>query len=512
VKKREMASAGATQRQARRLLPVILVLLAAFALRMIRLQERDLWYDEAFAVLYSSLSPERILRGTVTAVEGAGAADVHPVLYYFLLHGWIALTGASVMSVRYLSVILGLLTVAALWRVAVFCFGRRVGLAVGLLASGSPFHVAYSQEARMYALLGLAAVAAVWGLFQALRQGSWRWWAMYVVGAALMLYAHNLGVFHLAALHILALIHRPYRGGLRGLLLADAAVLALFAPWLVAVLPGQVGFVGRGYWLSAPGAEELVRAVMLPVLTFYEPAAPWLSGLGLFTGLLVLSILVQQSVRKRGRPVLFLILAWAPVLLLYLVSLWRPVYLERVLLPSCLFYLAGVGWLLVGSPVPDPVSALLAVLLLVSSVGSLIGHYGYEGFPRPPFADVASYLEANAGPDDAVVHTNKLTYFPLRLYAPDLPAVFLADSPGSPQDTLAYPTQEALGIFATETITEAAGGADRVWLVYFQREVEEAGAAGREHGPLLWIQERYCELSQTRFVDLNVALYQKDGG
>jgi hypothetical protein len=56
-----------------------------------------------------------------------------------------------------------------------------------------------------------------------------------------------------------------------------------------------------------------------------------------------------------------------------------------------------------------------------------------------------------------VVHTNKLTYLPMRYYAPDLPGVFLADPPGSPQDTLARPTQEALGFFATPTITEAVG-------------------------------------------------------
>ena len=100
---------------------------------------------------------------------------------------------------------------------------------------------------------------------------------------------------------------------------------------------------------------------------------------------------------------------------------------------------------------------VVAVLLAASTVGSLGVHYTYTGFPRPPFQEAAAYLQPRVEPTDVVVHTNKLSYFPTRYYAPDLPGVFLADPPGSPQDTLARPTQEALDFFATSTITEAVG-------------------------------------------------------
>lgn len=56
---------------------------------------------------------------------------------------------------------------------------------VGLLAAVNPFHVAYSQEARMYALLGLAAVTAAYGLLRALQEGRRRWWVLYAVAARL---------------------------------------------------------------------------------------------------------------------------------------------------------------------------------------------------------------------------------------------------------------------------------------------------------------------------------------
>jgi hypothetical protein len=98
----------------------------------------------------------------------------------------------------------------------------------------------------------------------------------------------------------------------------------------------------------------------------------------------------------------------------------------------------------------------------------------------------------------------------MHLYAPDLSGVFLADPPGSPQDTLAYPTQEALGIFATSTITEAVGQAQRVWIVYFSREVEEVQAMGVGHPALNWLERRFALVEQQCFGDLVVALYRRE--
>jgi hypothetical protein len=180
-------------------------------------------------------------------------------------------------------------------------------------------------------------------------------------------------------------------------------------------------------------------------------------------------------------------------------------------LPSALLYLVAVGWLLVRGGLPRPLYLGLAALLLLTAVGSLGVHYTYARFPRPPFQEVTAHLQSHVETADAVVHTNKLTYFPVHVYAPDLPGVFLADPPGSPQDTLAYPTQEALGIFATSTITEAVGEARRVWLVYFDREVEEVRAMGVEHPALGWLQVRFVEVERERFNDLVVALYRREG-
>ena len=283
--------------------------------------------------------------------------------------------------------------------------------------------------------------------------------------------------------------------------------LVLFAPWLIGVLPGQLGFIGRAYWLEPPGANEAARTLMLPVFTFYETPALWSLWLGLFVGLVLLALLIVRTWRTRSRSGWFLLLCWVPIVVLFAVAQWRPVYLERALLPSALFYLVAVGWLLARGGLPRLLNAGLVVLLVVTVIGSLVGHYTYARFPRPPFREAVAYLQERVEPDDALVHTNKLTFFPMHVYAPDLVGEFLADRPGSPEDTLALPTHEALGIFATLTMTEAVGTAERVWLVYFTEEMEQRG---EDHPALTWLEGRFVELEQERFNDLVVALYRRE--
>lgn len=505
-----------------------LVTWLSFLLRMIRVKSRPLWYDEAFAILYGRLSYGRMIYGTTTATDAAGAADVHPLLYYFSLHGWVKVFGPSPLAARFFSVVLGMITIALLWRMAAFFFGRRTGQSVGLLGALSPFHVAYSQEARMYALLALSTTLTAWGFLRALegRAGGRRgrttslpgaslarrgkWWGLYALGAALTLHAHNLGAVHLLALHALFVTRRRWWRNLRSLLLADAVALALFSPWLVKVLPGQLAFVSQSYWLQPPGPTEFVRAIMLPVLTFYEPVPVWMLVVGLFTGLLSLVLIALRAWRNRCRSSWFLLLSWVPIITLFITSQWRPLYLERALLPSALFYLVPLGCMVAEGNLPTLMRWGLCALLAVCTIGSLANHYTYSGFPRPPFEEAAAYLQTGVKPGDVVIHSNKLTYLPMQVYAPSLPARFIADPPGSPQDTLAGPTQEALGISSVSTITGAIGTADGVWLVYFEKELAELSTGDIQEHPVNWMETRFVRTAQKRLDGLTMRSYRRE--
>ncbi len=132
------------------------MLALAFALRTYALGGQSLWNDEGTSVALASRSLEAIADGA--------AKDIHPPLYYFLLHFWMPVTGDSEFAVRFLSVIAGVLLVAFTTRLARDLFGREAALVAGLLSALSPFLVYYSQETRMYIWVAMWCAVSVWAM------------------------------------------------------------------------------------------------------------------------------------------------------------------------------------------------------------------------------------------------------------------------------------------------------------------------------------------------------------
>lgn len=124
-----------------------LLLVVALALRLFRLGQADLWWDEALAIW-------AVRKGLVGATVWT-AGDVHPPLYFWALWAWVRLFGESPFAMRSLSVVIGTLTVWATYGLGRQVGGRHVGLLAAALTAVAPLAVWWSQEMRMYALAGL---------------------------------------------------------------------------------------------------------------------------------------------------------------------------------------------------------------------------------------------------------------------------------------------------------------------------------------------------------------------
>ena len=156
-----MASAGAARR--REAVVIAAVLLLALGLRLYHLDAQSLWNDEGTSVALAQ-------RDLATIARHA-SYDIHPPLYYFLLHGWVAVAGTSEAAVRSLSMLAGVALVAGVWALARRLSGPTVAALAALLAAVAPFQVHYSQEARMYIWAALFALLATIAFERLLRGG-----------------------------------------------------------------------------------------------------------------------------------------------------------------------------------------------------------------------------------------------------------------------------------------------------------------------------------------------------
>ena len=172
------------------------ILLLAFALRVFRLGDANVWWDEGLAMWAVRKSFWETTRWT--------ACDVHPPLYFWTLWPWTRLVGYSEFAARFITVMVGLLTVALLVPLGKRLGGWQLGLLAAGLLAGARFHVWWSQEMRMYALAALLHVAALLALTRWWETRSRRAWLAYVLAttgglytiylSAVMLVVHNLWV------------------------------------------------------------------------------------------------------------------------------------------------------------------------------------------------------------------------------------------------------------------------------------------------------------------------------
>lgn len=474
--------------------PLALITALALTARLLGIRTRPIWYDEAFAILFSGKGPAAMLAGTLAPDAAGAAADIHPLGYYTLLWGWMKIFGEGLVSVRLLSVLLGTAVVILAYFLLKAVFGDlRLARLGALGAALSPFLVHYSQEIRMYSLLALSLTGATCALWQGLQSGRRRWWVLFAFCAALAQYSHNLAAFHLIPLALTPVLLRRWDKA-RMAFLAGLGALLLYLPWLLQ-LPQQLAKIRNAYWVEAPGPERIFTT-LLSYVTNLPVEGVWLP-LALAASLTAVTLAAYQTARalaarrpgaRRGAWLAYL--AFTPAALAFLVSQWFPIYIERALLPSAVMFWLWLAWALTSADMPQPVRLLKGVLLAAAILLGLAIHLTYAGFPYGPYAAIDEALRARSRPGDAIVHSNKLSLLPALYFDPALEQGFVADPPGGPTDTLAPATQAALGIQASPSLAAAVGDARRVHFVIFQQSLDEATEAGLEtHPHIAWMEE-----------------------
>ncbi len=116
-----------------------------------------------------------------------------------------SLGNESLFTLRWHSVLIGVVTVAAVYRLARDWFGARYGFVAGLLMATSAFHVTLSQRSRGYVGLVGFTVLGFYFVGRAIHTGKNRYWVGFVLVSILTIYAHLYGVMAVAVVGLIAL-------------------------------------------------------------------------------------------------------------------------------------------------------------------------------------------------------------------------------------------------------------------------------------------------------------------
>lgn len=404
------------------------ILLLAFALRVYNIEGQSIWGDEAFSI-YTA-------KQDIAYIFGAGT-DVHPPLYHLFLHCWMQLAGESPLAVRFLSLMWGMLIVAAGYALAKRLMadgGRRtadqtaihrpssaVPFSVAFLLAISPFQIFYAQETRMYAQVAALSALSLVFFVRWLESGDWRRGTGWFVTTLFAIYTQYFAFFILAAENLWLAAHQSKIKNQQFQILfwvtAHVLLALLYLPWLVAQASDLSSRANaRASAFSPQGAWEVISKTFTALFvgsTLDGPA----QSIGALA--MLLFAVVGWFAYRRARLAMLLALSiGVPLLGAILISPLLPYFRERfLLLASAPFVmlmacgLAATAAILLrimhhtshSSQLTARIQILLISLISLISLFALSSYWSNPQFRKGEYDLAIAAIRAHAQPSDAVV-------------------------------------------------------------------------------------------------------------
>ena len=331
-------------------------------------------------------------------------ADVHPPLYYQILHVWVRLFGTGERAVRSLSALFYLLSVYALYGLGRALYGNKTALLCATLYLTSPLAVLSGQFARMYALLSLISILStrLYLQFSIKPNASLLLFVLYIVVNILGTFTHIaffFVVFGQIVFHLLFFRQKRIRSFLVAVVLSLVPYLLLWAP----ILMRQIGNSAEGLaWLKRPGLSRIAELllvyggafwILVPALLFTW----WRTGFESF-----------RRSSKLGSTTLPLWLLAITILTPLLISQFKPIFNSRFAIIGLHLFALTIG------PLMGKVNTYLfcVALIVLNAIALSVVHTASVTCDNRA---MAVYLTQNTNDGDVVIFTS-LTRLPIDYY------------------------------------------------------------------------------------------------
>jgi mannosyltransferase len=546
---------------------VILFILAAFAIRAVHLDAQSLWRDEVDALCYAYEFPRLVAQALASQALGdlttpcacppspvasteslnestsrrlAGAVGgmirQNGPLYFFLLRGWVAVTGTSEYAMRFFSLIFGVLSVPLSYALGRRLFDRQVGLAAALLLATSPYLVWYSQEVKMYTLISALALLAIYGLRRAVEGGRWYWWPVQVIATSFAFYSHILAALLIPVQILLFLawwprVRRQWIG-------ATVSLVCLTLPYLPLVIwQARQVFQARetGFYRYSLNemAEILLNGWSLGILSQGWPWGTVLSGTlavwGFASPLVMAIAQIGKRTSDQDRPFptdaattiaysapltrpreqrnRFVLMCWLviPVLAVWFISLRQPLFTDRYLIwaAPAFYLLVGVGLVSIARSVSWGrwiAVALVGAILALNAVNLR------QQATQPIKSDLrgaAAYVADHHSPDELIIFQIPHGRYTFDYYFPDDQEYTWTDglytNHHNPDGSYLMSEQDV-----AHRMREMTAGHDAIWLIATETTMWDD--RGLVH---MWLEANAEQVDQVHFARVDVYRYVK---
>lgn len=381
----------------------------------------NLWFDECY-----SLS---IAEHSFSEIWTIGATDVHPILYYFILHIVGLITNYNIIVFRIVSlipiIILGILGYTHIKK----DFGEKTGVIFSFLVFFLPVSAEYAGEIRMYSLgMLLGTLMAIYAYRIYKGQESIKNFLIFGTSSLFVSYTHYYGLMFAGIVNLLLFIfylkNREEKSkGLKSFIITAIVQIICYLPWLLIFL-NQVKGVSNGFWISLSFPKTLIELV----------SVQFSGSLGIYIGLIFALLLIGYVIyiyfynKHRGtnidkKPILISCGIYIGIILIaWLISITvQCILLYRYLLIITGLYIFILAFLMS----KDENKYRLAIVCSIIVVISTLSNIGFikENYDSNNYEHI-NYINQNIQKDDIILYSDAISGAVISTYFDDNKSYF----------------------------------------------------------------------------------------
>lgn len=205
----------------------------------------SIWFDECYSV--------GMARHSFMDIWNIGGHDVHPVLYYWILHIIYLVFGDNFIAYRIFSeVCIALLGVLGFTHIRKD-FGDKTGILFSFFAYFLPSVFIFTGDIRMYAMaILLVTLCAIYGYRIHKGETTWKNWIIFELVSLLCIYTHYYGLMAAGLINMVMLISfiKTRRSqSIKRIVIFGIALAILYVPWMI-YFASQLKTVSKGFWIG----------------------------------------------------------------------------------------------------------------------------------------------------------------------------------------------------------------------------------------------------------------------
>ena len=379
---------------------IIFILIPAF--------HQNIWFDESYSVA--------IVKHNIADIWNISGHDVHPPLYYWMVHIVYLIFGNNVIAFRLFSVlaiiILGILGYTHIRK----DFGEKTGILFSFLTYFLPIMNTYAEEIRMYSWSCLIVTLMCIYAYRFYKDKNKKNLILFGIFSILSCYIHyyalvTAGLVNLILfIYLIVKIKSDKKSFINFIILAVIQII-LYIPWLT-FLFGQIDHVNSGFWIYIDSVKTTVELSSFQFRRQLDSTFSFdthtIIALIASTCLYLYSIYgIYRGIREKHelKPMVLSCGIYLGVILIVLaISLIKmPILFARYLMVMTGLYIFTFAYIISkekGKAIPVIICAVILILGCISNITNILINYDSSNMKQ------IEYIKENIQDDDILIYTN----------------------------------------------------------------------------------------------------------